>query len=42
MQYFVKYLSTAPVLATVTVVVLASLLIEINRLFPDLLFAPIP
>jgi len=42
MQYFVKYLSTAPVLATAILVFTAALLIEINRLFPDMLFSPIP
>jgi photosystem I subunit IX len=42
MQYFTRYLSTAPVLATLTLFVVASLLIEINRLFPDMLFSPIP
>lgn len=31
------YLSTAPVLASVTALVLAGLLIEINRFVPDLL-----
>jgi photosystem I subunit 9 len=38
---FLKYLSTAPVLATVTVFVFAALLIEINRFLPDLLLFPL-
>ena len=37
---FLKYLSTAPVLATVTTVVAAGILIEFNRFFPDLLLHP--
>ncbi|WP_425268124.1 hypothetical protein, partial [Enterobacter hormaechei] len=34
------YLSTAPVLATLCLVFLSSLLIEINRFFPDALTFP--
>jgi len=37
---FLKYLSTAPVMATVASVVAAGLLIEFNRFFPDLLLHP--
>lgn len=36
------YLSTAPVLATLTLFVVAGILIEFNRFFPDLLFHPLP
>ncbi len=39
---FVKFLSTAPVLLTVLMTFTAGLLIEFNRLFPDLLFHPMP
>jgi photosystem I subunit 9 len=35
MQNFTKYLSTAPVLAAIWFGILAGLLIEINRFFPD-------
>ncbi|MBD0337597.1 MAG: Photosystem I reaction center subunit IX [Cyanobacteria bacterium Co-bin13] len=35
-----RYLSTAPVLATITLLILTSALIEFNRFFPDLLFHP--
>lgn len=42
MQSFLKYLSTAPVLATAWFVVTAGILIEFNRFFPDLLFHPMP
>ncbi|MBD2258840.1 Photosystem I reaction center subunit IX [Pseudanabaena sp. FACHB-2040] len=35
-----RYLSTAPVLATITLLILSSALIEFNRFFPDLLFHP--
>ncbi len=35
-----RYLSTAPVLATVTLIVAAGVLIEFNRFFPDLLLHP--
>lgn len=40
MQYFVKYLSTAPVLFMAWMFVTAGILIEFNRFFPDLLFHP--
>ncbi|MEX0269029.1 photosystem I reaction center subunit IX [Leptolyngbyaceae cyanobacterium UHCC 1019] len=42
MKYFLKYLSTAPVIATVWMVITAGILIEFNRFFPDLLFHPLP
>lgn len=42
MKYFLKYLSTAPVIATAWMVITAGLLIEFNRFFPDLLFHPLP
>jgi len=34
------YLSTAPVVATVWMLITAGILIEFNRFFPDLLFHP--
>jgi photosystem I subunit IX len=40
MQYFVKYLSLAPVMATITVVVLAVLLSYFVYFVPDRLFFP--
>jgi photosystem I subunit 9 len=40
MQYFLKYLSTAPVLATLLMVFTAGLLIEFNRFVPDMLVPP--
>ncbi|MCU0547538.1 MAG: photosystem I reaction center subunit IX [Oscillatoriaceae cyanobacterium Prado104] len=42
MQYFLKYLSTAPVLAAAWMAITAGILIEFNRFFPDLLFHPMP
>lgn len=41
MQYFVKYLSTAPVIAAIWLTFTAGILIEFNRFFPDLLFHPL-
>jgi photosystem I subunit 9 len=41
MQNFLKYLSTAPVLAAVWFLITAGILIEFNRFFPDLLFHPL-
>jgi len=41
MQYFVKYLSTAPVVAAIWLTITAGILIEFNRFFPDLLFHPL-
>jgi photosystem I subunit 9 len=40
MQDFKTYLSTAPVIATLWFSILAGLLIEINRFFPDALILP--
>jgi photosystem I subunit 9 len=40
MQDFKTYLSTAPVIATLWFGILAGLLIEINRFFPDALVLP--
>jgi len=40
MQDVKTYLSTAPVLATIWFAILAGLLIEINRFFPDALILP--
>jgi photosystem I subunit 9 len=37
MKDFTTYLSTAPVMALVSITALAGLLIEINRFFPDVL-----
>nr|AKL79010.1 photosystem I 5 kDa protein [Euglena viridis] len=37
MKNFTTYLSTAPVIATIWILLIASLLIEINRFFPDAL-----
>jgi photosystem I subunit 9 len=42
MQDLLKYLSTAPVIATVWLVITAGIIIEFNRFFPDLLFHPMP
>lgn len=40
MQDFKTYLSTAPVIATLWFALLAGLLIEVNRFFPDALILP--
>jgi len=40
MQDVKTYLSTAPVIATLWFTILAGLLIEINRFFPDALVLP--
>jgi photosystem I subunit 9 len=40
MNYLLKYLSTAPVVATLWMVITAGILIEFNRFFPDLLLHP--
>ncbi|MFZ9737331.1 MAG: photosystem I reaction center subunit IX [Prochlorotrichaceae cyanobacterium] len=40
MQDLLKYLSTAPVIATAWMLITAGILIEFNRFFPDLLFHP--
>ncbi|MGA7932240.1 MAG: photosystem I reaction center subunit IX [Kovacikia sp.] len=42
MQYFVKYLSTAPVITAIWLTITAGVLIEINRFYPDILFHPVP
>lgn len=36
MQHFLRYLTSAPVIATLTIVVLAAILIQLNYLFPGL------
>ncbi|AKG23420.1 photosystem I reaction center subunit IX [Calothrix sp. 336/3] len=41
-SYFVKFLSTAPVITTIWLFITAGILIEFNRFFPDLLFHPMP
>lgn len=42
MQYFLKYLSTAPVLAAIWMFITAGILIEANRFLPNLLSHPMP
>jgi len=40
MNYLIKYFSTAPVVAFITLSLISGLIIEINRYFPDpLIFA---
>jgi photosystem I subunit IX len=41
-NYFVKYLSLAPVLLFAHLIFVAVLLILFNNWFPDLLFHPLP
>ncbi|BAY64358.1 MULTISPECIES: photosystem I reaction center subunit IX [Calothrix] len=41
-SYLVKFISTAPVAATLWLTITAGILIEFNRFFPDLLFHPLP
>jgi hypothetical protein len=36
MQYFLKYLTSAPIMATIALVILSSVLIELNYFFPGL------
>lgn len=36
MQYFLKYLTSAPIVATITLVALSTVLIELNYFFPGL------
>ncbi|NJP09467.1 MAG: photosystem I reaction center subunit IX [Leptolyngbyaceae cyanobacterium RU_5_1] len=36
MQHLAKYLTSAPVIATITMFILAGALIELNRFFPGL------
>ncbi|AFY68691.1 Photosystem I reaction center subunit IX [Thalassoporum mexicanum PCC 7367] len=40
MDNLLKYLSTAPVLATVWMLITAGILIEFNRFVPDMLVFP--
>ena len=42
LKYFSQYLSSAPVLATITLSAIAVLLILINYNFPDILFFSTP
>ncbi|HHP7229566.1 MAG TPA: photosystem I reaction center subunit IX [Xenococcaceae cyanobacterium] len=46
MQYLLKYLSSAPVVATLTLIIVAVIFIELNYLFPGLqygtYFHPVP
>ncbi len=42
MQSFLKYLSTAPILLGVWMTLQGLAIMEFNRLFPDLLFHPLP
>ncbi|MBD2446860.1 photosystem I reaction center subunit IX [Nostoc sp. FACHB-152] len=41
-SYLIKFISTAPVAATIWLTITAGILIEFNRFFPDLLFHPMP
>ncbi|MEI2582949.1 Photosystem I reaction center subunit IX [Scytonema sp. PRP1] len=41
-NYFVQYLSLAPVLLFANLIVTAVILIVFNYFFPDLLFHPLP
>ncbi|MEH2022141.1 photosystem I reaction center subunit IX [Nostoc sp.] len=41
-SYLIKFISTAPVAATIWLTITAVILIEFNLLFPDLLFHPLP
>lgn len=41
-NYFLQYLSLAPVLLFVNLILTAVLLIVFNYFFPDLLFHPMP
>ncbi|MEO1294552.1 MAG: hypothetical protein AAFW75_01900 [Cyanobacteria bacterium J06636_16] len=36
MQYFTKYLTSAPIMATIALVVLTIIMVELNLLFPGL------
>ncbi|ASC70166.1 Photosystem I reaction center subunit IX [Halomicronema hongdechloris C2206] len=36
MSYFVKYLTSAPVMATLALVILSVVMIELNHIFPGL------
>lgn len=36
MQYFAKYLTSAPIMAAIALIVLSVFLIELNYLFPGL------
>lgn len=36
MQYLMKYLTSAPIMATATLVALSVMLIELNHIFPGL------
>lgn len=36
MQYFIKYLTSAPVVATLTLIIVATIFIELNYFFPGL------
>jgi photosystem I subunit IX len=38
---FLKYLSTAPVLITAWLTLTASIVIEANRFYPDMLYFPL-
>ncbi|MBE9260571.1 MULTISPECIES: photosystem I reaction center subunit IX [Aphanizomenonaceae] len=40
-NYLLKFISTAPVAATIWLTITAGILIEFNRFFPDLLFHPL-
>jgi Photosystem I reaction centre subunit IX / PsaJ len=36
MQYFIKYLTSAPIVATLTLVIIAIIFIQLNYFFPGL------
>jgi len=36
MSYFMKYLTSAPIMATVALVILSVVMIELNHMFPGL------
>jgi hypothetical protein len=36
MSYFLKYLTSAPIMAMITLIVISAVLIELNYLFPGL------
>jgi Photosystem I reaction centre subunit IX / PsaJ len=36
MQYFAKYLTSAPIVAMITLIIISVILIELNYLFPGL------
>lgn len=41
LKYFLRYLSSAPLLAAIWLTIQGAMIIEFNRFFPDLLFHPL-